>query len=70
MGEKALRFGLAFESPVSKNVGCIRGRSGFLVPTPMLEGSRDHLPYSHSPEEETGTREEKRYTKAAQLSQG
>lgn len=65
-----MRFSLAFESPVSKNVGCLRGRRGFLGPTPVLEESRDHFPCPRSPQEETETREEKRHTKAAQLSQG
>lgn len=37
-----MRFGLALESPIFKNLGCIRKRRGFLAPTPMLEGSRDH----------------------------
>lgn len=46
------------------------GEEGVPCPLPQLGKGLSHLPLPHSPEKETETREGKKYTKVAQLSQG
>lgn len=64
---EGVALSLAIESPASKNLGVHLGEEG--LPCPTLEISRDHLPASHNPGEETETRRSKRHTKATQLGQ-